>query len=415
MTKPDKRNMKAAYAVFASFLVLSISVTTSTAVSVDFSYDANGNLLSDGEFYYEYDDANQLSRVCQDQACSTVVAQYGYDHTGNRVKKVEGGHTTYYIGEHYEETDGQGTSYYFANGERVAKKNSTGIYYYLKDHLGSTSVITDAAGQEIARQSYTPFGETIDNAINKYLYTDQEYDIESGLYYYGARYYNPTIKRFTQPDTIIQDPYDPQTLNRYSYVRNNPLKYTDPSGNCAWDACVVEGSAGGIIITVATLVGLGYGVIDYITTEPSQRSVAKTGIKTLGAIAGGSAAGIAGTITFIQSGGNVEATNLVAVSTYSVVKGGIESMFTSKNPLKPKDAMGAITSNFEETYLSSQVFGPPGVLATTSNQDITNPVVEGITKETIWTISSEYKIGENSCTAQVEEDTENPNPMEEKP
>ena len=55
---------------------------------------------------------------------------------------------------------------------------------------------------------------------------------DSGLMYYVARYYRPeTFKHFTQPDTIIQNVYDPQSLNHYSYVLNNPYKYVDPSGN----------------------------------------------------------------------------------------------------------------------------------------------------------------------------------------
>ena len=53
-----------------------------------------------------------------------------------------------------------------------------------------------------------------------------------GLYYYGARYYDPTLGRFIQPDSIVPEPGNPQSLNRYAYVNNNPLRYTDPSGYC---------------------------------------------------------------------------------------------------------------------------------------------------------------------------------------
>lgn len=66
---------------------------------------------------------------------------------------------------------------------------------------------------------------------NKFQYTGQERDAETNLHYYNARYYDPHIRRFTQPDDIIQNVYNPQDLNRYSYVRNNPLKYTDPTGH----------------------------------------------------------------------------------------------------------------------------------------------------------------------------------------
>ncbi len=64
------------------------------------------------------------------------------------------------------------------------------------------------------------------------LFTGQRLD-NTGLYYYGARYYDPIIGRFISPDTIVQNRYNPQALNPYSYVLNNPLKYTDPTGNFA--------------------------------------------------------------------------------------------------------------------------------------------------------------------------------------
>jgi RHS repeat-associated protein len=61
-------------------------------------------------------------------------------------------------------------------------------------------------------------------------YTGQVLDEGTGLYYYNARYYDPVLGRFTQPDDVIQDIFNPQTYNRYSYCVNNPLRYTDPTG-----------------------------------------------------------------------------------------------------------------------------------------------------------------------------------------
>jgi len=79
-------------------------------------------------------------------------------------------------------------------------------------------------------------------------YTGQNYDVEAGLYYYNSRYYNPQLGRFIQPDTMIPDPTNLQAYNRYSYVSNNPLKYTDPSGHSwftsAWNSVFGGGSNG---------------------------------------------------------------------------------------------------------------------------------------------------------------------------
>ena len=120
------------------------------------------------------------------------------------------------------------------NNELVAKKDSDGTRtYFHNDHLGSTTVITDASGSPLAENTkYDPWGEVKSGGVkSKFQYTGQERDSETGLHYYNARYYDPYIRRFTQPDDIIQNVYSPQGLNRYSYVWNNPLKYTDPSGH----------------------------------------------------------------------------------------------------------------------------------------------------------------------------------------
>jgi RHS repeat-associated protein len=86
------------------------------------------------------------------------------------------------------------------------------------------------------------------------LFTGQRLD-DTGLYYYGARYYDPTIGRFISPDTIVQNPANPQSLNRYSYVLNNPLKYIDPSGQ------VADIEYGGVSYNVEDL----YSTLDYIS------------------------------------------------------------------------------------------------------------------------------------------------------
>jgi len=79
--------------------------------------------------------------------------------------------------------------------------------------------------------TYLPFGTTRAGSVNTdKKFTGQRLD-GTGLYYYGARYYDPVIGRFISADTLVQNPANPQSLNRYSYVANNPLKYTDPSGH----------------------------------------------------------------------------------------------------------------------------------------------------------------------------------------
>jgi RHS repeat-associated protein len=210
------------------------------ATTLTYEYDANGNLVKGEGKAYEYNDANQLVRVRHGDAAGPVIAEYLYDHTGQRIKKIEDGVTTYYIGKHYETRVEGGlaasTSYYFADGERIAKKDATGkIYYYVNDHLGGTNAVVDSNGKLIERTRYFPFGEIRDGGNERYTYTGKEKDKASDLYYYEARHYKYDLNHFTQADIIISDIYDPQNLNRYSYVKNNPSNYIDPSGYAWWN------------------------------------------------------------------------------------------------------------------------------------------------------------------------------------
>ena len=99
---------------------------------------------------------------------------------------------------------------------------------------GSASLATDASGATLANSAtrYYPFGETRTGSMpTDHQYTGQRFEAGFGLYDYGARWYDPVLGRFVQADTIVPSPGKPQDFNRYSYVLNNPLKYTDPTGH----------------------------------------------------------------------------------------------------------------------------------------------------------------------------------------
>ena len=104
------------------------------------------------------------------------------------------------------------------------------MIYLLGDHLGSTSLTANSSGGKVAELRYHPWGGT------RYQFTGQRNDTAIGLYFYNARYYDPALGRFIQADTIVPSPANPQSLNRYAYTLNNPLRYTDPSGH--WGADV---------------------------------------------------------------------------------------------------------------------------------------------------------------------------------
>jgi len=196
-----------------------------------FHYDENGNMDSDGKRSVSYNLENMPTSVTS----SSSIVNFTYDGNGQRVKKTSGDESRVYIGNLYEcISNGLCGKSIYAGDTLIAVKDSQSIRYYHGDHLGSTKAVTDGAGNKIESIEYYPFGENRSdtgsvNVNNKY--TSQELDYEVGLYNYNARLYDPEIGRFISADSIVPDPANPQSLNRYSYVINNPLIYTDPTGH----------------------------------------------------------------------------------------------------------------------------------------------------------------------------------------
>ncbi len=118
------------------------------------------------------------------------------------------------------------------------------LFFYHGDHLGSSNVITDAFAGVFEHVEYFPFGEPwVEDGgtatLLPYKFTSKELDPETGLYYYGARYYEPRLQRWLSPDPIFEayltstphnDVYRPVNINLYRYAANNPLRLTDPTG-----------------------------------------------------------------------------------------------------------------------------------------------------------------------------------------
>ena len=107
------------------------------------------------------------------------------------------------------------------------------LYYLGADHLASTSVVLDAAGSLVAESRHLPYGGIrweSDTLPTDLRFTGEKWEAALGLYHMGARWYDPSLNRWISPDVIVPDPADPQSLNRLSYVRNRPLRFSDPTG-----------------------------------------------------------------------------------------------------------------------------------------------------------------------------------------
>jgi RHS repeat-associated protein len=219
------------------------SVTSTNQVS-GFCYDGAGNLLAEGScpggssYTYNYDAENHLT--------STAGVAYTYDGDGERIEKSNGEIYWYTSGgEILDETDLSGnltSEYIFFGGARIARRDASGnVFYYLADHLDSSRVMAEIpAGQTTATMCYDadfyPFGGErayTNSCQQNYKFTGKERDPESGLDNFVARYYGSSIGRFMSAD----DPFvgwqlnDPQSLNLYAYVQDNPINDVDPTGH----------------------------------------------------------------------------------------------------------------------------------------------------------------------------------------
>ena len=171
-----------------------------------------------------------------------VTTTYSYDGDGRRVKKFDSTGTIIFV--------------YNAGGQLIAEYHSDpvpppagggGTSYLTSDHLGSTRVVTKSDGTVKARYDYLPFGEELGAGVGqrttgmgysvadstRQKFTQKERDSESGLDYFGSRYYSSPQGRFTSVDPVKLTParmLDPQRFNLYAYVRDNPLKFIDPKG-----------------------------------------------------------------------------------------------------------------------------------------------------------------------------------------
>ena len=227
------------------------------------NYDSAGNLLAVNGFTLAYDAENRQVSVTEQPSRGGAQELYLYDGAGQRVEKVGMAGNTIYV--------------YDAFGQLSAEYNTfstsfaCSTCYLTTDQLGSVRMVTDQTGTAVTRHDYLPFGEEIPstsaNTDVEQRFTGQIRDTGTGMDYFNARYYTGPLMRFNSPDpgNAGADPTDPQTWNGYSYVRNNPLVLTDPSGEIL-DGTAVGGEVGGVfgavVGTVVDLFAALFGIFD---------------------------------------------------------------------------------------------------------------------------------------------------------
>ncbi len=203
--------------------------------TVNYTYDAAGNVTNDGAHSYGYDSENRVVSV---DGGST--ASYAYDHQNRRYKKTIGSTVTHYVweggqvlAEHNGTTGTVLTDYVYSGSRVIAKVASGSAQYFLSDRL-STRLVLDTSGNVIGRQGHLPFGEDFGESgtQEKHHFTSYERDDEASTDYAVNRGYSPVVGRFNQIDPLSGSASDPQGLNRYAYVHNSPINNVDPLAGC---------------------------------------------------------------------------------------------------------------------------------------------------------------------------------------
>ena len=208
---------------------------------VTYTYDNNGNTLtktdSTGTTNYTWDFENRLTSVTLPGNGGTV--SFKYDPFGRRTYKSSSAGTSVFAfdGDNLiEETNASGgVVARYSQGlnidEPLAMLRSGATSYYQADGVGSVTSLSNGAGAVAQNYTYDSFGNVIASSgsvVNNFRYTAREFDTETGLYYYRARYYDPTSGRF-----ITEDPLGFRAgLNKYAYVSNSTVDFRDPRGLC---------------------------------------------------------------------------------------------------------------------------------------------------------------------------------------
>jgi len=254
---------------------------------VTHTFDANGNLTNDGTNTYVWDARNRLIGIS-----GSITASFAYDPLGRRANKAIGGITTQFL---YDGNDiltelqaGAATASYLRSlniDELFGILRQDGVYFSIYDGLGSVLTLTNQAASSVVQYSYEPFGRTQSSNpsfVNPFQFTGREND-DTGLTYYRARYYSPSLQRF-----LAEDPVEFQSgdTNLYAYVRNRPTAFTDPYGE-AIPPLIVAGAAFGVgINTSAYLVGY------YFSSDPFDPSA--LGAAVINGAISGALSGVAG-------------------------------------------------------------------------------------------------------------------------
>jgi len=210
--------------------------------TISYGFDNNGNTISKTDSAdpanpttYAYDSRDKLISASKG---ATNLGHYSYNASGYRTRQTgsdRGDVDYYYDGTAVVEERNAGglLAHYRYAGKLYSLTDGTSSQYYHQDALGSTTDLTDDTGATKASYFLNPWGMIVDsigNSVNRRIFTGKETDTNTGLIYFGARYYDADTARFTTQDTYLGKQDEPPSLHRYLYAYSNPTVYVDLEG-----------------------------------------------------------------------------------------------------------------------------------------------------------------------------------------
>jgi RHS repeat-associated protein len=311
----------------------------SAQLASTYSYDGNGNMTAGAGKTYTWTLANQVKRAEK----GGIWSEFQFGASNQRVLQTNNlGQSIYYVSGSFEEVRHpsgliERKFYIYAPTGRVAVRveRNNGAHetrWFHHDGLGSINAVSDEGANIVQRFAYDAWGKrtnpsngsTITSTTNSGVtrgYTDHEHLDDLGLVHMNGRVYDPTLSRFLSADPFIDDVSDSQSYNRYSYVSNNPLNHTDPSGFfklkdalkivaiivvAYFTAGAAVGAFGTTTIATSTAVSatgsvaVGTSAISSTLLSAGFSAAVTNGI--IGGVAGGFASGFAGSLL---NGGNI--------------------------------------------------------------------------------------------------------------
>ncbi len=395
-------------------------VNTSTT---HYSYDNNGNMTSvtvNGTVtaVNTYDGLNQLIKT----VTGGKTVENRYNGEGFRVEKQVDGVITRYLYEYdkvvleLDVTGGQtGRNVYGTN--LLMRTAGTETYIYMYNGHADVTALLRPDGTVAATYYYDAFGniaDTTGSASNSITYAGYQYDSETGLYYLNARMYDPKTARFLQEDTYRGEANDPLSLNLYTYVNNNPVKYDDPTGHFAnlllggligavagavidigsqmifehksfdeidWKSVAVSTVDGGI----SGVLGAATGGISLMATAGKQtgKHILKKAVNTM--LVEAATAGYANAMAQYAVKGEVNWGQVASTALISGVSGGLSSGLSSSKALNSfvdsaKEKTSKVLSDISDSFPSRQLAGTNGFSFNTSSinglEDVTKTAVK---------------------------------------